>query len=79
MTEVRSWGGAMRQYAEQVLEKGEPDRLIPRRELQEMVVSMWGDLRELREEVAKLQRKLAGVQQPYQSAIESKTQQERML
>lgn len=37
-------------------EQDEQGDLIPRRELQSMVVEMFGDLRELRAEVARLQR-----------------------
>ena len=44
----------------------EKDELIPRRELQSLVVSMHGDVRELQEEVASLQRQLAGLREGIQ-------------
>ncbi len=39
-----------------VADNADQDELIPRRELQAMVVEIFGELRELREQVVRLQR-----------------------
>lgn len=70
---VHSYGGALREFAERMEQQrgpGPDDQLIPRRELQAMVVALWARLHALEGEVARLQSRVRAVPDAAQGRLE---------